>query len=101
MRRLPFILAFATAILPSRAGSPACRNAVLADNPVAYWQLDEASGPLAADAALPAQNGTCENVALGQPSAFPALGTCGLFNGTSSRVRIAAAPEASPDRATR
>jgi hypothetical protein len=92
MRRLPLFLAFATAILPSRAGSPAYRNAVLADNPVAFWQLDESSGPLAADAALPAQNGTCENVTLGQPSAFPALGTCGLFNGTSSRVRIAADP---------
>ena len=66
------------------------RNAVLADNPVAYWELDESSGTTAADSAPPAQNGTFQSVTLAQPSAFPVLGTAAGFNGSSSRVRVPA-----------
>src|SRR5215207_9723269 len=73
----------------AQAGTPGYRNAVLADNPIGYWQLDEAAGAsTAADAAGIAQNGLYENVTLGQPSAFPNLGTCGFFNGSNSRVRV-------------
>src|SRR5688572_19556753 len=64
------------------------RNTVLADNPLTYWEMDEAAGATAADSAGTPQNGTYENVTLGQASAFPNLGTCGIFNGSNSRVRV-------------
>lgn len=71
------------------AGNATYNSAVLADNPVAFWSFDETSGTAAADAATTngAQNGVYENCTLGQASAFTNLGTCPLFNGTSSRVR--------------
>ncbi|HEX2747009.1 MAG TPA: lamin tail domain-containing protein, partial [Verrucomicrobiales bacterium] len=74
----------------ARAGTATYRNAVLADNPVAYWELDETSGTTAADSAGTPQDGTYQNVTLGQPSAFPNLGTSAQFNGSTSRVQAAA-----------
>ena len=85
------IVAAAGTALPLTAGTGAYRTAVLSDAPLAYWEFDESPGATtAADAAPPAQNGTFQNVTLGQPSAFPGLGTAALFNGTSSRVQVAA-----------
>jgi hypothetical protein len=91
--RTPFLIFAATlaASLRLPAGTPVYRNAVLADNPVAYWELDEAAGAAtAADSAGTSQPGTYQNVTLGQPSAFSNLVTCGQFNGTTSRVQVAA-----------
>lgn len=90
-QRLPFFGLLLLAICffegALRAAAPAYRDAVLADNPIAYWQLDEAAGATTAvDSAGTPQSGTCFNVTLGQPSAFANLGTCGSFNGTNSRV---------------
>lgn len=87
MRPLAYFFAALLLIGRSFAGTAPYRNAVLADNPLTYWQLDEAVGTTtAADAAGTPQNGTFENVTLGQTSAFSNLGTCGSFNGTNSRV---------------
>ena len=78
-----------TGFLP--AGTTTYRNAVLADSPIAYWEMDEPAGTsAAADAAGTPQPGDYQNVTLGQASAFPNLGTCGQFNGTSSRIAVAA-----------
>jgi len=91
MRTLPLVCAAAfVAAISVRAGTPAYRNVVLADNPLAYWEMDEAAGAAtAADAAGTPQNGAYQNVTLGQPSAFSNLGTCGQFNGSTSRVQVA------------
>jgi hypothetical protein len=89
--RLPILALLSILAPPALHGAtPVYRNAVLADNPVAYWELDESSGTTAADSAPPAQNGSFQNVTLAQPSAFPALGTAAGFNGSSSRVRVPA-----------
>src|SRR5689334_12045038 len=90
--RIPYslIAVLFAAAAPSYAGTATYRNAVLADNPVAYWELDEVSGTTAADSAGTPQNGTYQNCTLGQPSAFPNLGTSVQFNGSTSRVQAAA-----------
>ena len=92
MRLLPLLTAAALAAVASlQAGTPAYRNTVLADNPVAYWEMDEAAGAAtAADSAGSPQAGAYQNVTLGQASAFSNLGTCGQFNGSTSRVQVAA-----------
>jgi len=89
MRRLfAFVLQLT---LPLSAGTLTYRNAVLADNPIAYWEMDEAAGATtAADSAGTLQAGTYQNVTMGQASAFPNLGTCGQFNGATSRVQVLA-----------
>ncbi len=92
MRQLALIAVFLAAVAPLRAGTSTYRNAVLADSPAAYWELDEAAGTNAADSAgSPQKNGTYQNVTLGQPSAFPNLGTSAQFNGTTSRMQTIAA----------
>ena len=92
MRFLSLLAAAALAGAASlHAGTSAYRTAVLADTPVAYWEMDEAAGgTTAADSAGTPQPGTYQNVTLGQASAFANLGSCGQFNGTTSRVAIAA-----------
>lgn len=92
MRHLSlFTAAIIVAASSLRAGTPCYRNTVLADNPVAYWEMDEAAGAtLAADSAGTPQAGNYENVTLGQASAFANLGSCGQFNGSTSRVQVAA-----------
>ena len=73
----------------SFAAQPAYRSVVLADNPIGYWEFDEASGATAADSGGgTSEPGAYQNCALGQASAFAALGTCAQFNGTTSRVRV-------------
>lgn len=93
MRSLLFFPFLALALLlplhRSEAANAVYRNEVLADNPLAYWQLDEAVGATTStDGAGTPQNGTYQNVTLGVTSAFPNLGTCGTFNGSSSRVVV-------------
>ncbi|MGI8603552.1 MAG: lamin tail domain-containing protein [Verrucomicrobiales bacterium] len=94
MRIVPYLLLASLCLsLAShrlRAATPAYRDAVLADAPVAYWQMDETSGTMAADAAGTPQNGTFENCTLNQPGGALNLGTCASFNGSNSRVRVAA-----------
>jgi Concanavalin A-like lectin/glucanases superfamily/Lamin Tail Domain/CotH kinase protein len=92
MPRLPlFIAAALAAAAQLRAGTSAYRNVILADNPVAYWELDEAAGvATAADSAGTPQTGSYQNVTLGQTSAYANLATCGQFNGSTSRVQVAA-----------
>ncbi len=86
---LPF--AALTAVASLQAGTATYRNSVLTDSPIAYWEMDEALGATtAADSAGTPQAGTYQNVTLGQASAFANLGSCGQFNGTTSRVQILA-----------
>jgi hypothetical protein len=87
--RLNLLLPFVLLAAPLFAAQPAYRNVVLADNPIAYWEFDEASGTVAADSATATlEPGAYQNCTLGQASAFTALGTCAQFNGTTSRVRV-------------
>ncbi len=92
MRTLPLLCAAVFAANATvHAATATYRNAVLSDNPIAYWELDEPAGAVtAADSAGTAQPGAYQNVTLGQTSAFSNLGTCGQFNGSTSRVQIAA-----------
>ena len=94
VRNLLLILLFATLSTPSarlHGATAFYRGTVLADSPIGYWELDEAAGAVnAVDSAGTPQHGLYANVLLGQTSAFPNLGTCGSFNGTSSRVRVPA-----------
>src|SRR5262245_22267286 len=87
------LLLMVTVLLASKdrteAANSIYRNEVLADNPLTYWQMDESAGATTAvDAAGTPQNGTYNSVVLGGASAFANLGTCGSFNGASSRVVI-------------
>lgn len=55
------------------------QEAVQADSPLAYWQMNETSGTAATDSML-LQDGTYDpGVLLGQPGAFPSLGLCATF----------------------
>jgi len=59
-------------------------SAVLADNPLVYYQFDEAVGAGMADnsgSSGATGDGTYQNVALERASAYPQLGTCGWYNG--------------------
>ncbi len=84
------IFAFFALALALRAGNATYNSSVSADAPIAFWSFDETTGTTAADSAGVAQNGIYENCTLGQTSAFANLGTCALFNGTNSRVRMPA-----------
>ena len=59
-------------------------NAVMADNPIVYYQLDEAASATTAvnDGSAASADGTYSYVTLGQASAFAGLGTSGAYNGT-------------------
>ena len=76
---------------PQPSGSSAYRGAVMADTPLAYWRLGEASGTAAADQ-LTIRNGTYMNSpALGQPGAlFNDPATSVGFNGTSQYIQAPA-----------
>lgn len=55
-------------------GRPSLRDQILAVEPAslwAYWELDEASGTVAADSSGHAHVGTYQNAALGQPPIIP------------------------------
>jgi hypothetical protein len=59
------------------------REAVLADNPIHYYPLDDTAGTVAADlGSLATTGGTyAGGITLGHPSATPRLGACAWFNG--------------------
>jgi RHS repeat-associated protein len=69
-------------------------EAVEADNPVAYWRLNETSGSTATDSAAGEQNGAYSNVTLGQrgPLVGDNLSASGAFNGSSSTVSAPDSP---------
>ena len=92
MRLLPLLAAAVlTAASTLHAGTAAYRNSILADSPIAYWEMDEAAGTAtAADSAGTPQAGAYQNVVLGPASAFSNLKSCGQFNGSTSRVQVAA-----------
>jgi len=60
---------------------------VLADNPLAYYRLDETSGITAFDSSGNARHGVYSGVALGGTGAVPSNAAAG-FNGTSSYVDL-------------
>ncbi|HEX5591491.1 MAG TPA: LamG domain-containing protein, partial [Candidatus Limnocylindrales bacterium] len=63
-------------------------DAVLADNPLAYWRLGEASGTLADDAVGSANGTYTGGFTLGQPGALTGdPNTAVLLNGTTGYVR--------------
>jgi concanavalin A-like lectin/glucanase superfamily protein len=73
-------------LLWGNAGWAAYQDEVLADNPVAYYRFEEASGATATDSSPNANDGTYTNgVLLGQPSA-PQLGTAARFDGIDDYV---------------
>ena len=82
------LFALLASALTLRAGNATYNSAISADAPIAFWSFDETTGTTAADSAGTAQNGIYENATLGQTSAFTNLGTCVLFNGTNTRVRM-------------
>lgn len=70
-----FAVAYPAAELPS-----AYAEAVLADSPLYYWQMTEASGALAEEGAGPAINLT--GATHGADGPYPAMGTAISFDGT-------------------
>jgi hypothetical protein len=81
----------------AKADPASYRAAVLADHPAAYYQLDETSGLVAADA-VGAHNGaySATGVTLGQPGAIPGgmpPDLAASFDGVTGNVSI---PEAAP-----
>ncbi|MFT5522499.1 MAG: autotransporter-associated beta strand protein [Pirellulaceae bacterium] len=63
---------------------------VLADSPVAYWQLDESTGTNADDTSAGNMDGTyAGGFTLGTAAATPQLGTAATFDGSSGRVNTA------------
>ncbi|NLF09269.1 MAG: LamG domain-containing protein [Pirellulaceae bacterium] len=58
-------------------------NEVMADNPLVYYQFDEAVGATTAVnyGTASSADGTFYNLTLGQTSAFAGLGVCGAYNG--------------------
>jgi len=75
----------------------AYRSAILADNPLGYWRLGEASGTVAADQ-RGASNGTYTfNPALGRLGALSGdVDTAVAFDGTSQYVQIPSTPSLNP-----
>jgi Ca2+-binding RTX toxin-like protein len=67
---------------------------VMADNPIAYYRFEEASGTTTQDLATGngAQNGTIVGNVSRVASATPALGQALSFDGSSTRVRITDSP---------
>ncbi len=56
-------------------------EAVLADEPVAYWRFEEANGTTAADSGSSGTDGTYVGIGLGRPSATDHLGTAAEWMG--------------------
>jgi hypothetical protein len=64
-------------------------EAVLKDNPIAYFHFDETAGEAAVDATGNGHDATYKGeIALGERAAFPGLGTAASFDGKASRVQI-------------
>jgi len=68
------------------------RAAVLADGPIGYWRLGEASGLVAADSSGNGRDGTYTGgVTLAQAGALSDGNTAALFNGSTGQVTTTAA----------
>jgi hypothetical protein len=67
----------ATAVLalPGAAHAADFQDAVLADGPLSYWRLDEASGSVAQDATANDRDGTFTEATLGAAAPFATAGT--------------------------
>lgn len=61
---------------------------VLADSPLAYWRLGEASGTTAADSTSNGRNGTYNGPTLGVPGAIGDGNTAASFDGTNDNVTV-------------
>jgi LmbE family N-acetylglucosaminyl deacetylase len=78
----------ATLVIAVREGFPAVLDLA------GWWPLDESSGNLISDFAIPANDGALIGPAnLNQPGATAATGTSIFFDGTTSKVDVAYAPE--------
>jgi hypothetical protein len=80
----PHVLAVAT-------GSPSAdgyREAVVADNPEGYWELNEASGDIALDAAMSHPGTYVGNPLPRVPETAEAGGPCRIFDGRDDRVTV-------------
>lgn len=88
------ILCVALALgLSTTANAQAATNvyaqAVLADNPVVYYEFDENSGAMVAvDSSGNGNTGFYDNVSLGNAGATPVLGGAAGFNGSNSFVAV-------------
>lgn len=82
---------FAFGVAGGGGGGGSYASAVLADSPVGYWRLDDASGAVMADSSGNARDGSYVNApALGQPSLLATGGgTAVAFNGTDERATVA------------
>jgi hypothetical protein len=67
----------ATAVfaLPGAAHAAEYQDAVLADGPLSYWRLDEATGSVAQDATANDRDGTYSDATLGAAAPFITAGT--------------------------
>src|SRR2546421_5251345 len=81
--------------VPSTAATPTAppsyRASVLADHPVAYWRLSEATGAVMADASGNGNDGAYAGaVTLGQPGALASAGDTAVgFEPTGGAARVA------------
>ena len=86
------LLAVLSVSMVARAGYP---ETILADNPIGYWRLGEASGPQAADSSTNSFHGTYTGgVTLGQAGAVinPTPDTAALFDGASGYIDMGIDP---------
>ena len=76
----------ATAVLavPGAAHAADYQDAVLADGPLSYWRLDEATGSVAQDATANDRDGTYGNATLGAAAPFITAGTAVTLPKTGS-----------------
>jgi hypothetical protein len=65
-------------------------DAVISDNPLVYYRLDETSGATATDTSPNARHGTYVNTSLANPSYNSVLGTAAGFNNNNSSVAVPA-----------
>lgn len=75
--------------------------AVLLDNPIAYWRLDEPAGPMVLDSCGGHNGRSSGNVAFQQPGALGDANTAACFDGASgAEVDVPYAPDLNPAQFT-
>src|SRR5437763_16897142 len=99
MRKALLLLLIGAALsgcgVPSTAATPTAppsyRASVLADHPVAYWRLSEATGAVMADASGNGNDGAyAGTVTLGEPGALASQGDSAVgFDPTGGAARVA------------
>jgi hypothetical protein len=87
--------ATAALALPGAAHAADYQDAVLADGPLSYWRLDEASGSVAQDATANDRDGTYSNATLGAAAPFITAGTAVTLPKTGSVAGTVGAPSGS------